>query len=104
MSMEAYQISEHCANPIELCLRGRDRALLMLRAGRTESALHLLQPTQIVDTPFSRADIALLRTECLLALGERAEAQDWLQHAWENILAHGLPLLRLRAEALAQRF
>jgi transcriptional regulator with XRE-family HTH domain len=103
LSKQACQVAERCEGPIELRMRQRDRARLLLRMERPEEALPLLTIVER-ENPWPRADISLLRTEAHLGAGEPSEAQDWLERAMTDIQMYDLAYLQPQAATLAQRF
>jgi transcriptional regulator with XRE-family HTH domain len=103
LSKQACQVAERSEDPIELRMRQKDRARLLLRIERPEEALPLLTIVER-ENPWPRADISLLRAEAHQSAGESSEALDWLERASLDIQAYDLAYLRPRASALAQQF
>jgi transcriptional regulator with XRE-family HTH domain len=88
---------------VELALRERDKARVLMVLGRNEEAIRLLN-YGIYTAPASRAGTALMLAEAYLGIGAASEAQDWLRLAEGDIAeCHNRPYLLRRVEALARR-
>ena len=90
-------------NEGEWDLRRGDKASLLLQARRPRAALGIVEERVGIekDLPDIRIDFSLLRVEAYLGVGERTEAQNWLQEALNDIDAYHLEYKRPRAEKLA---
>lgn len=79
-----------------------DHARILVRAGQPQQALPLLSEDES-PLPLDNMRDALLWAETLLALGDKAKAQDWLRRAYDITDRHDLWRLRPEVDALARR-
>ena len=89
-------------NPLSLHLTKHIHSKALLAAGRPKAALLKLPSSEAGLGVHQQLYDANQRVEALLALGDHAEAQDWLSHAYTLCREHGLSPDRVND--LARRF
>jgi hypothetical protein len=100
LTAQARELVARSGAPLRYANLGHARALL--RAGRAGESLPLL-PTDESPLPSTQVMEHLLWAETLLAVGERAAAENRLGRVYETIAAEQLEYLRPRAEVVAER-
>jgi hypothetical protein len=104
LAEQACQVAEKSGLYSERSNRKWDKAALLLKAGHPEEALILLEDREPDEAAVPIGiDVALLRAEAYLAIGDLAATHGWLQRARDNIDAHHIDYQRPRAERLAAR-
>jgi transcriptional regulator with XRE-family HTH domain len=102
LAEQACQVAEKSGHYSELSNRKWDKAEVLLKAGYPEEALILLEDREPDEATVSVGiDVALLRTEAYLAMGDRSAAHGWLQRVLDDIDAYHINYERPRAEKLA---
>ena len=104
LATRACRVAQRCDNPSELRCRRVDRAEMLLQTGQpheVQLALDLL-PIDQAFYPVERVREALLWATGLLLVGEKAEAQGWLERAQVLVAEHHLEATTLNS--LTQRF
>jgi hypothetical protein len=102
LAEQACRVAVSTGNEVELCLRQWDKASLLLQAGRAGEALALVEERGAPeDQPHCRIDVALLRAESYLGVGDLTQAHHWLQRAQMDIDTYHIEYKRPRAEKLA---
>lgn len=103
---QSCEVARRGASMQEFFMRKIDLAKLLLQADRAGEALSLTLITDWKDEPFHRAEMELVRVETLLKLGDRREAANWLQRAYDEMECYHLALTPLRstADSLARQF
>ena len=101
-SRESARLAEAWENGRDLPYRTRDRAEILLDAGRTAEALAILAALRSGDPVFD-AGIQLKRVAAWLTLNERQEAHQELLTANVFVAAHHLAHLQREVEILARR-
>lgn len=88
-SRQALHLAQHTEYPVEVHLSRNTVAYLLLRADRAHEAVNYLSqsPNQ---HPVNQVEDALLWHETLRAIGERADALRWYEHAVQLVQQHQL--------------
>lgn len=102
LAEQACRVAASIGNDVELCFRKWDKASLLLQAGRPGEALALVEERGVPeDQPHCRIDVALLRAEAYLGVGNLTQAHDWLQCALTDMDTYHIEHKRPRVERLA---
>jgi len=105
LAEQSCQIVERAGDEYEWILRKRDKAWLLLQAGRPAEALPLIEVQARGESLLGdRIDLFLLRAEAYLGVGNRSEAHEWLQRAQNDVEASNFEIKRPQVARVAARF
>lgn len=98
---EAIDLAEGLEAPVERHLARNTYAHVLVQAGRAAEAIPYLS-VFVQEHPTNRVEDALLWYQTLLAVGDRQEAQDWLQRASDLVEQYHLDAFRARLQSAWQ--